>query len=113
LAGARNEQLVEKIKEAADILDIVGEVVNLRRAGRYYSGLCPFHAEKTPSFFVDPHRQFFHCFGCGAGGDVIKFVMQHRGLSFSEALEFLADRYNIRIETGRPIMVMVLEGEER
>ena len=102
MAGARNEQLVEKIKEAADILDIVGEVVNLRRAGRYYSGLCPFHAEKTPSFFVDPHRQFFHCFGCGAGGDVIKFVMQHRGLSFSEALEFLADRYNIRIETGRP-----------
>jgi len=102
LAGARNEQLIEKIKEAADILDIVGEVVNLRRAGRYYAGLCPFHAEKTPSFFVDPHRQLFHCFGCGAGGDVIKFVMQHRGLSFSEAVEFLADRYNIRIETGRP-----------
>jgi len=102
LAGANNEQLIEKIKEAADILDIVGEVVNLRRSGRYYSGLCPFHAEKTPSFFVDPHRQLFHCFGCGAGGDVIKFVMQHRGLSFSEALEFLADRYNIRIETGRP-----------
>ncbi|MEJ5300443.1 MAG: DNA primase [Thermodesulforhabdaceae bacterium] len=102
MTGARNGQLIEKIKEVADILDIVGEAVNLRRAGRYYVGLCPFHAEKTPSFYVDHQRQIFHCFGCGAGGDVIKFVMQHRGLSFPEAIEFLADRYNIRIETSRP-----------
>lgn len=101
MIGAGSDQLIEKIKEVADILDIVGEVVPLRRVGRYYSGLCPFHAEKTPSFYVDPERQFFHCFGCGAGGDVIKFVMLHRNLSFMETLEFLAERYNIKIDTGR------------
>lgn len=101
MLGAKNDQLIERIKEAADIVDVVGEVVALRRAGKYYSGLCPFHAEKTPSFYVDPERQFFHCFGCGAGGDVIKFVMQHRSLSFLEALEFLADRYNIKFDIGR------------
>lgn len=101
MTGAGREQLIERIKEAADIVDVVGESVALRRSGRYYSGLCPFHAEKTPSFYVDPQRQMFHCFGCGTGGDVIKFVMQHRGLSFAEALEFLAERYNVRIEVDR------------
>lgn len=101
MTGAKNNSIVEKIKEVSDIVDIVGESVVLRRAGRYYCGLCPFHAEKTPSFYVDPQRQIFHCFGCGAGGDVIKFVMQLRGLSFTEALEFLAERYNISIDTSQ------------
>ncbi|MCX7823238.1 MAG: DNA primase [Syntrophobacterales bacterium] len=97
MVGAGSNQTIERIKEVSDILDIVGEAVTLRRAGRYYLGLCPFHAERTPSFYVDPQRQLFHCFGCGVGGDVIRFVMQHRGLSFPEAIEFLAERYNVSI----------------
>ncbi len=93
--GSRD--LVERIKEAVDIVELISEVVPLKRAGRRYSGLCPFHSERTPSFFVNPDEQFFYCFGCGAGGDVIKFVMKHRGLDFKEAVKYLADRYNIPI----------------
>lgn len=90
--------LVDRIKEVADLVDMVSEVVKLRRSGRRYLGLCPFHAEKTPSFFVDPERQLFHCFGCGTGGDIIAFVMKSRGLSFPEALKYLAERYHIPVE---------------
>ncbi len=94
--GSRD--LVERIKEAVDIVELISEVVPLKRSGRRYSGLCPFHSEKTPSFFVNPDEQFFYCFGCGAGGDVIKFVMKHRGLDFREAIKYLIDRYNIPVD---------------
>jgi DNA primase len=90
------------IKQAVDIVDVIGQVVPLRRAGRRHVGLCPFHKEKTPSFSVDAENGFFYCFGCGAGGDVLTFTMKHWNLTFSEALRYLADRYNLTLpETGR------------
>ncbi len=83
------------IKEAVDILDVVGRVVPLRRVGNRHVGLCPFHQEKTPSFHVDANNQFYHCFGCGSGGDVLSFVMRHQNLSFGEAVDWLAERYRV------------------
>lgn len=83
------------VKQAVDILDVIGRVVPLRRSGNRHIGLCPFHQEKTPSFHVDAENQLYHCFGCGTGGDVLSFVMKHQNLSFSEAVRFLSERYNI------------------
>ena len=88
----------ERIKEAADIADVVKEFVQLRRAGRNLKGLCPFHNEKTPSFIVFPATQNFHCFGCGKGGDVINFVMEAEQLSYVEALQWLGRRYGIEVK---------------
>ncbi len=86
---------VEQLKSSVDIVSVVGEYVRLRKAGTRYVGLCPFHTEKTPSFGVHPAHQFYKCFGCGAGGDVIKFVMEIEGLTFYEALQHLSERYGI------------------
>ena len=83
------------IKNASDIVEIVSERVALRRTGRNFVGLCPFHAEKTPSFTVSPDKQIFYCFGCGAGGNIFSFVMKHEGLTFPEAARSLAKRYGI------------------
>jgi DNA primase len=91
------------VKDAADIVDVVGQVVKLRRVGNRHLGLCPFHQEKTPSFQVDSQNQLFYCFGCGIGGDVLSFVMKAQNLSFGEALEFLADRYHIRLPSKDPL----------
>ena len=89
---------VEQVKSSADIVKVVGEYVRLRKAGgSRYIGLCPFHNEKTPSFGVHPVHQFYKCFGCGEGGDVIKFIMKIDGLSFWEALKLLAERHGIPI----------------
>src|ERR1700690_3318282 len=87
---------VEQLKSSVDIVSVVGEYVKLRRSGaNRYMGLCPFHSEKTPSFTVHVVHQFYKCFSCGAGGDVVKFVMEKEGLSFYEALKSLAERYGI------------------
>lgn len=88
---------VEQLKSSIDIVKVIGEYVRLERKGATgrYSGLCPFHQEKTPSFSVHQGRQFYICFGCGAKGDMLKFVMDHDGLTFPEALRFLAERYGI------------------
>jgi DNA primase len=88
---------VEQLKSSIDIVKVIGEYVRLERKGATgrYSGLCPFHQEKTPSFSVHQPRQFYKCFGCGASGDVLKFVMEHDGLTFPETLRFLAERYGI------------------
>lgn len=83
------DEIVAKIKDAVDIVELVGDSVRLVKKGRNYSGLCPFHDEKTPSFIVSPDRGTWHCFGCGKGGDVFSFVMEKEGLSFPEALEYL------------------------
>ncbi len=83
------------VKQAVDIVDVIGRVVPLRRSGNRHVGLCPFHQEKTPSFQVDAENQLYYCFGCGTGGDVISFVTKHQNLSFTDAVKFLADRYNI------------------
>src|SRR6185295_4178906 len=87
----------EHLKSSIDIVKVVGEYVRLRRVGSTgrYSGLCPFHQEKTPSFSVNQTQQFFKCFGCGVGGDVYKFVMQIDGLTFVETLKLLAERNGV------------------
>ncbi|GAB7386334.1 DNA primase [Bacillaceae bacterium] len=89
------EELIDQVRNHFDILDVVAEYVQLKKSGRYYFGLCPFHSEKTPSFSVSPDKQIFHCFGCGAGGDVISFIRKIEGLEFLEAVKFLADKAGI------------------
>lgn len=95
MSRADNESAVQAVKEAADILEVVGEIVTLKKAGANYLGLCPFHSEKTPSFTVNAARGFFHCFGCGAGGDALTFVMRYQNLGFMDAVKQLAGRYHI------------------
>lgn len=95
------EDKLSEIKNTADIVDIVSEVVLLKKAGKNYMGLCPFHAEKTPSFTVSSEKQIFHCFGCGTGGNVFSFLMKQAGISFPEAVQTLARRYGIEIPTQR------------
>ncbi len=90
-----DEDTVQAVKDAADIVEIVGEVVSLKKTGVNYKGLCPFHSEKTPSFTVNPARQYFHCFGCSEGGNALTFVMKSQNMTFVEAIKHLAGRYNI------------------
>lgn len=92
-----DQQTINRIKEAADILDVVSEFVTLRKSGANYKGLCPFHEEKTPSFFVSPARGTCHCFGCGKGGNAVGFVMEHEQMTYPEALRWLAAKYHIEI----------------
>ncbi|MHB8810702.1 MAG: CHC2 zinc finger domain-containing protein, partial [Desulfobulbaceae bacterium] len=89
------EEVKNRVREAADIVQVIGEYVELKKAGARFTGLCPFHAEKTPSFSVNPQSQFFHCFGCGESGDVFSFLMKYSRLTFPEALKELARRYQI------------------
>ncbi|HEX5983863.1 MAG TPA: DNA primase [Solirubrobacterales bacterium] len=89
---------LERVKQAADIVEVVSAHTDLRRQGARYVGLCPFHEERTPSFSVEPQEKLYHCFGCGVGGDVIKFVEEKEGLGFTEAVELLADRYGVELE---------------
>ncbi len=96
--GLIAEETLQQVLAATDIVDLVGRSVKLRRAGGNYVGLCPFHNEKSPSFNVSPSRQSYHCFGCGAGGNAFRFVMNHDGLSFAEAVRRLADAAGIRIQ---------------
>ena len=91
------EDILQRIRDATDIVDLISEHVQLVKKGRNYSGLCPFHDEKTPSFSVDPERQFYHCFGCGVGGNVFKFIQEIDRVTFVEAVKFLADRASIAL----------------
>lgn len=93
---------VERIKERLDIVDVVGSKVQLRRAGRNLKGLCPFHQEKTPSFVIYPENQSYHCFGCQKHGDIFSFIMETENLTFRDALEQLAQRAGITLESNRP-----------
>ena len=92
-----SDQTIELIRSRVNIVDIIGEYTDLKRAGSSFKGLCPFHNEKTPSFTVDDKKQLFHCFGCGAGGDIVSFIMQKEGLSYKESLEFLANKAGVTI----------------
>ncbi|NLL31063.1 MAG: DNA primase [Clostridiales bacterium] len=96
-----SEEILEKVKEHNDIVDVISETVKLKRAGRNFTGLCPFHNEKTPSFSVSPEKQIYKCFGCGEAGNVITFIMKNRNMPFIEAVKYLADRVNIHIDTNR------------
>lgn len=89
---------VDRIKEAANIVEVVSEFVTLKKSGANYKGLCPFHNEKTPSFMVSPARGTCHCFGCGKGGNAISFIMEHEQLTYPEALRWLAKKYGIEIQ---------------
>ena len=93
-----DSQTVERIKDASNIVDVVSEFVTLRKSGSNYKGLCPFHNEKTPSFYVSPARGTCHCFGCGKGGNAISFIMEHEQMTYPEALRWLAHKYNIEIK---------------
>ena len=94
-----SDELIEEIRSSNDIVDVISQYVILKRSGRNFFGLCPFHKEKSPSFSVSPDKQIFHCFGCGVGGNVIHFVSKIENLDFRETLELLANRANITLPT--------------
>jgi len=93
-----NERIVDEILKRIDIVDVVSTYVNLKKVGTNFRALCPFHTEKTPSFYVSPSKQIFHCFGCGVGGNAIHFLMKVENLTFTEALRILASKVNINID---------------
>lgn len=94
-----SEDIIEQVRNANDIVDVIGQYVRLTKKGSNYFGLCPFHGEKTASFSVSPQKQIYYCFGCGAGGNVISFIMEYENYTFSEALKYLADRARIELPT--------------
>jgi DNA primase len=100
---------IEEIKNKLDIVEVVQRYVKLKRVGRYYSGLCPFHKETKPSFFVSPEMQIFKCFGCGSGGDVIKFLMQIENLTYSQVLEKIKDEYGLEIDISQKVRTFAEE----
>lgn len=95
------EDIIEEVRKANNIVDVIGEYIQLKKQGRNYFGLCPFHGEKTPSFSVTQEKQIFHCFGCGKGGNVVTFLMEMESFSFYEALEILANRAGIQLPASR------------
>ena len=95
-----SQEVIEQIRQTADILDIISAVVNLKKRGQNYFGLCPFHNEKTPSFSVAPAKEIYHCFGCNAGGNVFHFLMEYEKMTFVEAVKTLGDRYGIEVKLG-------------
>ena len=97
-----DKQLISEIKNSVNIVDVIGEVVQLTKAGRNFLGLCPFHGEKTPSFNVVEDKQFYHCFGCGKSGDVFKFIEDYRGVSFMEAVQIVGDQVGIQVQALAP-----------
>ena len=114
MAGGFSLQILDEIRSRADIVEIVGQFVNLKRAGEHWKGLCPFHSEKTPSFTVNPKRGIFHCFGCGVGGDAFGFLMRQDRLAFPEAVRTLAQRTGVELPTQRaPEVEGKLEGLRR
>ena len=102
MAGPIPREFIDDLLDRADIAQIIGERVKLKRAGREYKGLCPFHSEKTPSFTVSPSKGFFHCFGCNAHGSALSFLMLHDRLDFPAAVEALADRYGLEVPRRGP-----------
>src|SRR4026209_1983045 len=103
------QRFIDDLRLQANIVQVVQDYVPLKKAGTTYKGLCPFHSEKTPSFHVNPEKGFFHCFGCGLGGDVFKFLELHEKVAFPDAVRMLAQKFGLAIpeteggsEAGRP-----------
>ena len=92
-----SDEILNEVRDNNDIVEVISQYVHLKRSGRNYFGLCPFHNEKSPSFSVSPDKQIFHCFGCGVGGNVITFLTKIEGISFREAIINLAERANIKL----------------
>ncbi|MEN2985080.1 MAG: DNA primase [Thermodesulfovibrionaceae bacterium] len=92
------QKVLEEIKARLDIVEVISEYIDLKRTGQNYRSLCPFHSEKTPSFFVSPSKQIFHCFGCGKGGDIVSFIMEYEKVSFSEAVSILAKKAEVEFK---------------
>src|SRR3989344_1078709 len=90
---------VAQIREKIDLVSFISEYISVKKAGKNFQALCPFHSEKTPSFVVSPERQIWHCFGCGKGGDVYTFLMEYERMEFPEALRFLAKQTGIELQT--------------
>ncbi|RYC67316.1 MULTISPECIES: DNA primase [Spirosoma] len=107
------EETVERIRQAADILEVVGDFVSLKKRGSNYTACCPFHNEKSPSFNVNPSRQIYKCFGCGKAGDAVKFVMDIENIGYGEALRYLAKKYGIEIEEQEQTPEDLLRQNER
>ena len=97
-----NQSTIDQIFDSADIVQLIGEYVHLSQKGSNYTGLCPFHNEKTPSFSVSASKNIFKCFGCGESGNPVSFIMKHNKLSYPQALTFLANKYGITIEQDKP-----------
>src|SRR5574341_1420376 len=101
-----SQDLIDQVRNSNDIIDIISEYVPLKKKGANYFGLCPFHAEKTPSFSVNQPKQIYHCFGCGEGGNVFTFLMNHDKLGFTEALRFLARKTSNHPPTGEVVRTL-------
>src|SRR5512147_2666226 len=97
------EATLNQIQDRVDIVDVIQALVPLRRSGKNFKANCPFHQEKTPSFMVNPDKQIFHCFGCGAGGNVFSFLMKLEKKDFLEVVEMLADRVGVEIPKDKPV----------
>ena len=93
----------EEVRKVADIVEVIGQYVQLKKRGQNYIGLCPFHSEKSPSFTVNQNKQIYHCFGCGRGGDIFAFWMEYHNVAFPQSLEDLAERYNIPLRRDRNV----------
>jgi DNA primase len=106
-------EIIDQIRQAANIAELASQYTTLKKAGRRHIGLCPFHSEKTPSFTLDDEKQLFHCFGCGTGGDVFTLIMEKESLSFPEAVRYLAEKYNIPLPERRRLSPQYKKLEER
>ena len=106
-------EIIDQIRQVANMIEIASQYTTLRRRGKRHVGLCPFHSEKDPSFTVDDEKQLFHCFGCGAGGDVFTLIMEKENLSFPEALRYLAEKYNIPLPQKREFSPQLRKLEEK
>ena len=100
MSGFFSEETIYRVKQSADIVDVISRYLPLKKMGRYFKTNCPFHGEENPSFTVNPDRQIFHCFGCQEGGDVFAFLMKYQNLNFGEAVQELAELYNISLPSA-------------
>ena len=112
-----SDELIEEVRSANDIVDVISGYVRLQKKGNDYFGLCPFHNEKTPSFSVSQRKQMYYCFGCGAGGNAVTFLMQYESYSFQEAMEVLAEKAGITLPkqemSGKVLLCTATDGARK